>query len=172
MLIGLYMESKRRMKNEVYPQRYSIQEYIVRLQKYAYQELADYDIIGEWKRIPSFAQVVLSDTGPFEIYCNLKVQRWPEPALYGLLAHELSHISLRKVRSSESGADEDVISRGLGAYLALERIFVGKYLDHSVKYRHDKYIGYDEIRKMLGEDEIRQLDLLLVRLKLIPPPKN
>ncbi len=144
-----------------------LQEYIDTIVYHAYPDLSGCRIQGVWKRISAFAQVSLSSSF-FEVQCQHSVRNWPEPALLGLLAHELSHIALRDTEPDEENADMDTISRGLGPYLAVERIYVGKYLDHIVKKGKDRYVGYNKIRDSLNAHEITQLDLLLQRLGLTP----
>lgn len=160
-----------KMKNSLLPQEKTLQQYIDNIVDIAYPELRLLRIRGIWKRINALAQVTLSRGISFEILCSIKIKPWPEPALYGLLGHELSHIVLRNQANAEQNADLDVIARGMGPYLAVERIFASKYLDHVLQSRQDRYIGYNQIRKLLTHHELVQLNMLVEELGLTPSVK-
>ena len=102
-----------------------------------------------WAREGANAAIVWSQNKVDTIRCNIAVTEWPEPAILGLLSHELSHITLGTDLHDEIQADEDVIARGLGHYLAIERAFT------------NKYFGYTSIRKMLKSHLVKQLDKLM-----------
>ena len=89
------------------------------------------------------------------------------PALYGLLSHELSHIALGVNLHSEFQADRDVIERGLGPYLAIERLFTNKHSDYILREGEDKYLGFISIRKLLSPDEVHQLDTLISEIGML-----
>ncbi len=146
----------------------SLPDYLSDIIHYSFPELAGQSYSISWKKIPSFAHVIIGQDGSFQIQCDNVTRSWAEPAMIGLLAHELCHVSLRNKRSGECETDECVIARGLGPYLAVERIYAGKYNDHIVQSGSDRYIGYSTIRKKLEKFELTQLDKLLSDLKLIP----
>ncbi|MHA2424783.1 MAG: hypothetical protein ACXAEF_08350 [Candidatus Thorarchaeota archaeon] len=147
--------------------RKPVQQYIDALVKNAYEDLSHKEIKAKWGRTSAFATVTMNKTGPIKIQCNRITREWPEPALIGLLSHELSHIIIGDIRDSERLTDIDVIERGLGVYLAVERIIADKYADHVVTRGRDRYLGYGTIREDLTSHEIKQLDKLLSDLGLI-----
>jgi hypothetical protein len=61
-----------------------------------------------------------------------------------------------------------VLSRGLGPYLAVERVFTGKYDDHILRGGKDRYMGYSTIGSVLNPRETVLLDRLLEDFRLIP----
>ncbi|MFW9920971.1 MAG: hypothetical protein ACFFED_15325 [Candidatus Thorarchaeota archaeon] len=160
------------MRKSQFPQSKTLQEYIETIKAYAYPELSEVGVLGTWKRITSFAFVELGSSITSTIRCNLVVKKWPEPALIGLLAHELSHIVQRNTSPDEQNTDLDAISRGLGVYLAIERVYIGKYFDHVIRSGKDRYLGYQEIRSLLDGHEIEQLDALLEMLGMLPSLHN
>lgn len=146
-----------------------IDSLVERLVKIAYPELQYSRINIRWGKTTCFATISWNqDLKEIDIRCNSRVRKWHEAALVGLLSHELSHPAKKSNRNSEKNTDLDVISRGLGVYLAVERILTGKYEDHVIKRGRDRYLGYSSIRKDLTEQEIVQLDKLLLKMRLIP----
>ncbi|MFX0107968.1 MAG: hypothetical protein ACFE7R_06780 [Candidatus Hodarchaeota archaeon] len=137
------------------------EDYIYTLVTLAYSDIKDRDVKVVWGSIGPNAVVISSHKKSDVIRCNRAVRNWPEPALYGLLSHELSHIALGVNLHSELQADKDVIERGLGQYLAVERVLTTKFEDHNLRNGEDRYLGYFSIRKLLKAHEIRQLDILL-----------
>jgi len=114
-----------------------------------------------WARAGANAVIVWSQNKTDTIRCNITVSEWPEPAIIGLLAHELSHIALGAGLHSELQADEDVIERGLGHFLAIERAFTKKYADHVLREDEDRYLGYSSIKKLLKSRQRKQLASLM-----------
>lgn len=151
-----------------YPISKSLKEYIRTLLRYAYKEIGDADIHIEWGKTHSFAVVIWQEGSSPLIRCNRSVRKWTEPALFGLLSHELSHIVLGSKSHSECQTDVNVIKRGLGPYLAVERIFADKYRDHVIQKGRDRYLGYDSIRSLLTKHEERQLDVLMTDIGILP----
>ncbi|MFW9909043.1 MAG: hypothetical protein ACFFEF_10740 [Candidatus Thorarchaeota archaeon] len=149
-------------------QQKSLSEYKDVLIRHAYQELQQKRVSVVWAKMKSFAMVAISDSEPILIKCSNSVRGWPEPALIGLLSHELSHVVMGTKRHGEEDTDMDVIARGLGTYLALERALCGKYTDHFLKKGTDRYLGYDSIRNRLSFHEKHNLDKLMGELELIP----
>jgi hypothetical protein len=146
-----------------------LQELVEQIIEIAYPELAGCNIVSKWGRTSCFATVSwTSDRKNLEIYCNSKTKKWHEAALYGLLSHELSHPVQGVSDRPENDADIDVIRRGLGPYLAVERATSGKYEDYIIKKGKDRYLGYRSIRKYLSGEELSQLDALLREMRLIP----
>ncbi|MFW9983073.1 MAG: hypothetical protein ACFFE3_14310, partial [Candidatus Thorarchaeota archaeon] len=90
----------------------------------------------------------------------------------GLLSHELSHPAQSGSGLKELETDLDTISRGLGSYLAVERLFAGKYEDHIISRGKDRYLGYRSIRTRLTKLEIQNLDILMSKLQLKPIPST
>ena len=84
------------------------------------------------------------------------------------MSHELSHPAQKGGGLSELKTDNDTITRGLGPYLAVERLFTGKYEDHVVQRGKDRYLGYRTIRAQLTHLECQQLDELLSEIGLVP----
>ena len=112
------------------------------------------------------AVIIRSQNKSDTIRCNRAVRNWPEPALNGLLSHELSHLALGSKMHTELQADKDVIARGLGHYLAVERAFTNKHSDHVLREGEDRYLGYTFIRKLLKYQEVQQLDTLMSNIEL------
>lgn len=140
-----------------------------RLVRTAYPEFRESEVAVSYGRTSAFASVTWRDRDEsIEIVCNDDVKEWPEAAVLGLLAHELSHPAQESSNASEEGTDLDVLRRGLGLYLAVERLHASKYEDHLVRKGRDRYIGYRTIRKSLSQTESNQLDRLLSDLRLIP----
>ena len=137
---------------------------------FIYPELKEWKIVVSYKSISSFADVSWDEhLKQVAIRCDTITESWPSVALTGLLSHELSHLCSRK--QSEEETDLDVVKRGLGVYLAVERIICGKYEDHKISRGKDKYLGYRSIRELLTDNELEQLNRVLVRLNLTPTPR-
>jgi hypothetical protein len=62
-----------------------------RLVSYAYPELSQTKIAIGYGRISSYANVRWGGKGDIQVTCNVNSEDWPEPALIGLISHELSH---------------------------------------------------------------------------------
>jgi hypothetical protein len=126
-------------------------------------------MIIRWKRISFFAEIRWGISGKeITLTCDKPVQRWHESALVGLLSHELSHPCVPIGRRAEERTDVDVIDRGLGVYLAAERLTTGRYLDQVTGRGKDRYLGYQSVRERLTGHETRQLDRLLDDLRIVP----
>ncbi len=139
----------------------------------AYPELEGSKIISRWRRISCFASVSWSSNKEnITVTCNAKIKKWHEAALIGLLSHELSHPAGDASNRMERSTDFDVIRRGLGPYLAVERAMSGKYEDFIISRGNDMYLGYRSIWSHLNEEEDSQLDALLQELRLIPQRKK
>jgi len=136
-------------------------DYIRTLISYVYTDIEDKNVNVDWGRTQAYAVVIWNQSKPVSIRCNRAIRSWAEPALLGLLSHELSHIALGENSHSEHQTDRDVILRGLGPYLAIERIFTNKYSDHIIRRGQDRYLGYDSIRSLLTKHEENQLDVLM-----------
>jgi len=135
----------------------------------AYPELKGSNINARWGRTSCFATVSwTSDRLNITITCNIQTKKWHEAALLGLLSHELSHPALGTSNREESSTDIDVIRRGLGPYLAVERAMTDKHEDSVISRGKDKYLGYKSIRANLNEEELIQLDALLQEMRLVP----
>jgi hypothetical protein len=139
----------------------------------AYPELHKSEIIPSWGRTSCFAQIRWDDgKDQISIRFNKKVKKWHESGIIGLVSHELSHPAQKGAGLSELKTDRDAISRGFGPYLAIERVYTGKFEDHLVRRGKDRYLGYRSIRTQLTQLECQQLDMLLSKIGLIPtkPP--
>ena len=152
---------------------------LTRLIDVAYPELSANQIRIGWGRISSFATISWNqDFKDIRIKCSRETKTWHEAPLIGLLSHELSHPVHKGKSGSEERTDLDVIERGLGTYLGVERLFTGKYEDHIIRKGRDRYLGYRSIRNLLSDTELKHLDTLLKQLRLIPqqmiasPPKH
>ena len=139
-----------------------------RLVSYAYPELSQTNIVVGYGGISSYANVRWGGLTGIQVTCSLKSEDWPEPALLGLISHELSHPAQARDWDSEMKTDQDVLNRGLGPYLAVERALTGKYDDHILRGGRDRYLGYATMRSLLNHREIRNLDRLLEDFGLIP----
>jgi hypothetical protein len=135
----------------------------------AYPELQEREIEVSWGHTSSYGQVRWSDEDN-EIYIKLNrnVKIWHQAGIIGLLSHELSHPSQKGSGLKEWRTDEDVVMRGLGPYLAVERLLTGKYDDHVIQNGKDRYFGYRAIRESLTPLETNNLDILLSELNLKP----
>ncbi|MFX1263177.1 MAG: hypothetical protein ACFFAZ_13900 [Promethearchaeota archaeon] len=142
-----------------------------RLVFHAYPELAGRNIEVSTGNLRSYGLVRWSDAGRISITCHQDALYWPEPAIIGLLAHEISHPAKGK-DSSEETTDLDVIDRGLGHYLATERAYVNMYEDYTVRRRKDRYLGFQSIRKLLNDHEIVMLEQILEDFRIIPSKKT
>ncbi len=135
----------------------------------AYPELQQSNMSVSWGKTSSFAQIQWSDSkDDISVRVNNKVKEWHEAGVTGLISHELSHPAQKGGGLSELKTDRDAISRGFGPYLAVERLFAGKYEDHVIRRGKDKYIGYRSIRSQLTHLESQQLDTLLSEIGLVP----
>ena len=148
-----------RLADHVHTMRF--EDLIFKLTSKEYTEIKDRTIHILWSREGANAVIVWSKDKTDSIRCNIAVTEWPEPAIIGLLSHELSHIALGTDLHDELQADEDVIERGLGHYLAIERAFTNKYSDHILRNGEDMYLGYTSIRKRLKSQEVRRLDEMI-----------
>jgi hypothetical protein len=147
-----------------------IEELGHRLVAHAYPEFEGRYLAINTGKLRSYGQVRWSDTGGIQITCHQDVIKWPEPALIGLLAHEISHPAGGS--SSEEGTDRDVINRGLGHYLAVERAFVNKHHDHSISRSKDRYLGFQSVMELLNDHEHRIMENLLEDFKIIPSKES
>ena len=152
---------------------HNLKELVSRLVRYAFAELANINIQIHWRKIGSLADVKWRkiESG-IRIRVNAQVMNWHEAAVFGLLSHELSHTIQRNGGFKECETDKEVIERGLGVYLALERIFAGRYYDDIIRGKQDKYLGYSTIRQKLSKHEVKELDTLLMDSRLIPKPER
>lgn len=140
------------------------EDLIFNLMREKYADIKDRTVYILWSREGPNAVIVWSKDKMDSIRCNISVTRWPEQAIIGLLTHELSHISLGTDLHDELQADEDVISRGLGHYLAIERVVTNKISDYVLREEKDRYLGYTSIRERLKPHNVKQLDKLLTDL--------
>ncbi|MFW9960091.1 MAG: hypothetical protein ACFFDV_03685 [Candidatus Thorarchaeota archaeon] len=139
----------------------------------AYPELDGSKIISRWRKMSCFASVCWSlDREKITVTCNHQTKKWHDAAILGLLSHELSHPVGGASDRAECSTDIDVIQRGLGPYLAVERAMTGKYEDYIINHGKDMYLGYRSIRSHLTEEELFQLDALLAEMRLIPQRKK
>jgi hypothetical protein len=135
----------------------------------AYPELQQSNMSVSWGKTSSFAQIQWGDSkDEITIRINKTVKTWHEAGITGLISHELSHPAQQVGGLNELKTDEDAISRGFGPYLAVERLFAGKYDDHLIRRGKDRYLGYRSIRAQLTKLESQQLDVLLSEIGLIP----
>ena len=135
----------------------------------AYTELQKSNMSVSWGKTSSFAQIQWGvSKDEISIRVNNNVKTWHEAGITGLLSHELSHPAQRGGGLSELKTDRDAISRGFGPYLAIERLFAGKYEDHVIRRGKDRYLGYRSIRAQLTHLESQQLDTLLSEIALVP----
>lgn len=135
----------------------------------AYPELRQSKISTSWGNTASFAQVQWDESkDEISIRINNDVKTWHEAGIIGLISHELSHPAQKGKGVSELKTDNDAITRGLGPYLAVERLFAGKYEDHVIRRGKDRYRGYRSIRLDLTQPESQQLDMLLSEIGLVP----
>ena len=141
---------------------------VKRLVSHAYPELSRTNIVIGHGRISSYANVRWGGRGDIQVTCGANSEDWPEPALIGLISHELSHPAQTRDWHSEMKTDQDVLSRGLGPYLAVERVLTGKYNDHTLRGGRDRYLGYSTIRSLLNPRETSNLDRLLEDFRLVP----
>jgi hypothetical protein len=142
------------------------EDIIFTLMSKAYTDIKDRTVHIIWARKGVNAAIVWSKDKMDVIRCNRAVTDWPEPAIIGLLSHELSHVALGADLHGELQADEDVIARGLGQYLAIERTLTRKYTDQILKDGEDRYLGYLSIRKLLKSREVKELDSLMSDLRM------
>jgi hypothetical protein len=142
-----------------------------RLVFHAYPELAGRNIEVRTGNLKSYGQVRWSDAGRINVTCHQDIGGWPEPAIIGLLAHEFSHPA-KGQDSSEEETDLDVINRGLGHYLAVERIFVNKHEDYTIGRGKDRYLGVRSIRELLNDHENELLEHLLEDFRIAPSRKR
>lgn len=122
-----------------------------------------------WGKTSCFAQIRWDDAKEqISIRFNKSAKTWHEAGIIGLVSHELSHPAQKGSGLSEFKTDEDAISRGFGPYLAIERLYTGKFEDHLIHRGKDRYLGYRSIRAQLSQLECQQLDVLLSKIGLIP----
>ncbi|MHA1772395.1 MAG: hypothetical protein ACTSYL_12035 [Candidatus Thorarchaeota archaeon] len=133
-----------------------------------YPELAEWSVSIHAGRIRAIGDATWStESKSLRIRINNDVTRWPDPAVIGLLAHELSHPIVGAIKQAEYRTDCDVLERGLAVYLAFERAYIGRYHDDRLNH-NDRYLGYLSIREKLSIDEMKWLDDLLGDFGLIP----
>jgi hypothetical protein len=134
----------------------------------AYPELQQSNMSVSWGQTSSFAQIKWGESkDAISIRINNSVKAWHEAGITGLISHELSHPAQKGAGLSEQKTDNDAISRGFGPYLAVERVFAGKYEDHVIRRGKDRYLGYRSIRAQLTHLERHQLDVLLSDIGLV-----
>jgi hypothetical protein len=151
------------------PATIALNDHIRTLVSFGYPELQKRQVVASWGRTSNYAQVRWSDNdNEINIRINKNVRMWHQAGLTGLLSHELSHPAQSGSGFKEKRTDEDVIARGLGSYLAVERILAGKYEDHIISRGKDRYLGYRTIRNLLTSQEIQNLDILMSKMKLKP----
>lgn len=168
MLIALFSLVLRELENRM-SRTTDLDSIVKKLVSYAYPELREREVTASWGRTSSLGQIRWSDDDDkISIRINKSVRTWHQVGITGLLSHELSHPSQNGSGLLESRTDEDVISRGLGPYLAVERILAGKYEDHIIQRGRDRYLGYRAIRELLTQKETDNLDALMSDLKLKP----
>ncbi|MHA2024311.1 MAG: hypothetical protein ACW98U_00300 [Candidatus Thorarchaeota archaeon] len=143
------------------------EDLIFSLMRSEYADIKDRSVQIIWSRAGPNAAIVWSQNKTDVIRCNIAITEWSEPAILGLLSHELSHIALGSDLHNELQADEDVIARGLGHYLAIERAFTNKYTDHVLRNGEDRYLGYSSIRKLLRSKKVKLLDQLMSNLGIV-----
>lgn len=148
---------------------YDINNLLKTLVSFAYPELQKKGVVVSWGNTSGFGQVRWSDDdNEISIRINKSVKAWHEAGVTGLLSHELSHPAQSGSGLKEMETDEDVITRGLGSYLAVERLLAGKYEDHIIRQGKDRYLGYRSIRAVLTSQEIQNLDRLMSEMQLKP----
>ncbi|OLS30226.1 MAG: hypothetical protein ThorAB25_11210 [Candidatus Thorarchaeota archaeon AB_25] len=146
-----------------------ISELVKILISIAYPELQRLEVLPYWGRTSCFAQIRWDDAkNQISIRFNKNVKKWHEAGIIGLVSHELSHPAQKGAGLSELETDRDAISRGFGPYLAIERVYTGKFEDHLIRRGKDRYLGYRSIRAQLTQLERQQLDMLLSQIGLIP----
>jgi len=154
-------------KLEDYIHSRKFEDYIHTLMNDAYQDIKDRTVHIIWTRTGPNAAIVWSKNKVDTIKCNIAIADWPEPVILGLLSHELSHIALGTDLHSELQTDEDVIARGLGHYLAIERAFTKKYSDHILRDGEDRYLGFTSIKKKMKSKEVRKISRLLTEFGIV-----
>ena len=153
-------------------EKFDLSDLVKRLVEIAYPELISSQIKIHWGRTSSFATISWTqDFRNITVRCSHDTRHWHEAALTGLLAHELSHPAQCKDNQSERSTDLDAVKRGFGPYLGIERLVSGKYEDHIIRRGKDRYLGYRSIRKLLNNNELMHLDVLLTQLRLVPSRK-
>ncbi len=136
--------------------------------EYVFSELQNWSISAVVGKTRALGDASWSEgERSLQIRINRSVRDWPDPAIIGLLAHELSHPLVGYNRPVELSTDRHVLKRGLGVYLAFERAFIGRYHDHTLKGK-DRYLGFQSIREELSPMERDTLDRLLGEFRLIP----
>ncbi|MHA2379019.1 MAG: hypothetical protein ACXADO_10670 [Candidatus Thorarchaeota archaeon] len=68
-----------------------LQNITKRLVLHAYPEMSNNEIAIGYGRISSYANVRWVRSGEVQVICSVSSRRWPEPALLGLISHELNH---------------------------------------------------------------------------------
>ena len=153
--------------------RSSLVRIVSDLVSYAYNDLDSKRFIVKTANISSFACITWDKNHDYiRVTCNKVILNWHEAPIIGLLAHELSHPASKKGGHREESTDLDVIQRGLGPYLALERIMTNKYTDYLIKKGQDRYLGYSTIRNYLDANELNHLDRLMRDLRLTSTSRN
>lgn len=143
------------------------EDFIFTLMSNEYADIKDRTVHIIWTRTGPNAVIVWSKNKVDTIKCNIAIADWPEPVILGLLSHELSHIALGTDLHSELQTDEDVIARGLGHYLAIERAFTKKYSDYILRDGEDRYLGFTSIKKRMKSKEVRKLNRLLTEFGIV-----
>ena len=148
------------------PDIQTIAEYLISI---AYPELKQSRMTVSWGKISSYAQIQWTEyKETITLKMNKSVKKWHNASITGLIAHELSHPAQNNSGLNEQNTDTDAIERGFGPYLAIERLYAGKYDDHIIQRGKDRYLGYRTIRQQLTHLEKQQLDLSLSKIGLIP----
>ncbi|MGY5874898.1 MAG: hypothetical protein RTU30_04055 [Candidatus Thorarchaeota archaeon] len=156
-------------KNQFMSKPIDLHQLVNKLLHYGYPEFAEWGVNIQWGGTSAYAEISWeSRSKSMTINVNQDVRSWPESAVNGLLSHELSHPIIGDVDNTESITDADVIARGLGTYLALERLVAGKYQDHILRHGRDRYLGYTTLRGMLTKDELSNLDKLMSDVRISP----
>jgi hypothetical protein len=165
----LHMPSNMPSQSDLLLQPRSSREIVDLLLSHVYVDLSDRRFEVVWGGTSAFADIAWTTTSQTaRIRLNREIRSWPEPAVIGLLAHELSHPAQKQSRTTERSTDSDVVNRGLGVYLAVERLVADQYEDTRFRRGDDMYLGYRTVRSILMRQEKKELDELLRRLNLAP----
>ncbi|MFW9810406.1 MAG: hypothetical protein ACFFE6_13590 [Candidatus Thorarchaeota archaeon] len=148
---------------------FDINELAETLISFAYPELEKKEVVVSWGETSVFGHVRWGhEDQRISVRINKRIRDWHQAGITGLLSHELSHPAQSGSGLRERETDQDVISRGLGAYLAVERLLAGKYDDHIIGRGKDRYLGYQSIRNQLTSSELQNLDMLMAKMQLKP----
>jgi len=140
---------------------------VERLIKYAYPELRTRDFIILWRNINAIADITWAKWGgEVRIRLHPIVKSFNDPMLIGTFAHELSHVALKENNSDEWETDFDVVKRGLGPYLAIERASTGIYYDQPARGKSKPYMGFYTIMGLLSEDSKKNTERLAKLINL------